>query len=141
MVLMYIDACGSLKAGNTTEDVPMAQIGLPFLQEGRDMGAHPTRCSHCSPPADPPDRKPTADAADYCGPAPPTLRYYRHAGVGPVSYRIGSKVYYDRADLDDWLTAKKDASMRRGRDVGTYHFLSQIADRGWQLRSINRWQK
>jgi hypothetical protein len=50
--------------------------------------------------AEPPDRMPTAVAAEYTGLAAATLRYYRHAGIGPASYRIGAKVFYDRVDLD-----------------------------------------
>jgi hypothetical protein len=74
-------------------------------------------CPHCRAlhaHADPPDRMPTADAAKYAGLAESTLRYYRHAGIGPVSYRIGSKVYYDRVDLDAWLAEQKAASVRGG---------------------------
>jgi hypothetical protein len=73
-------------------------------------------CSHCraTHTAEPPDRMATTVAAEYTGLAESTLRYYRHSGIGPVSYRIGSKVYYDRADLDDWLTAQKAQSVRGG---------------------------
>jgi hypothetical protein len=67
-------------------------------------------CHH----SDLPDRLPTADAARYCGLAESTLRYYRHANTGPASYSIGSKVYYDRVDLDDWLAAQRAASLRGG---------------------------
>ncbi|QNJ91184.1 helix-turn-helix domain-containing protein [Mycolicibacterium fluoranthenivorans] len=56
----------------------------------------------------------TAQAASYTGLADATLRYYRHAGIGPVSYRIGSKVFYDRADLDAWLAVQRAASVRGG---------------------------
>ena len=62
----------------------------------------------------PPARLSTAQAAKYTGLAESTLRYYRHAGIGPASYSIGSKVYYDIADLDDWLAAQKAASLRGG---------------------------
>lgn len=62
----------------------------------------------------PPARLSTAQAADYTGLAESTLRYYRHAGIGPASYTIGSKVYYDLADLADWLAAQKAATLRGG---------------------------
>jgi hypothetical protein len=51
-------------------------------------------CPHCRAqhaPVEPHDRMPTAEAARYVGLAESTLRYYRHAGIGPTSYRIGSK--------------------------------------------------
>jgi helix-turn-helix protein len=64
--------------------------------------------------ADPPERMPTADAAEYTGLAAATLRYYRHAGIGPASYRIGAKVFYDRVDLDAWLAEQRAATVRGG---------------------------
>lgn len=62
----------------------------------------------------PPPRLSTAEAAELAGVAESTLRYYRHAGIGPASYTIGSKVYYDLTDLTDWLAAQKAASLRGG---------------------------
>ncbi|MET4432076.1 helix-turn-helix domain-containing protein [Mycolicibacterium sp. 624] len=76
-------------------------------------------CPHCRALhalADPPDRMTTAEAARYTGLADATLRYYRHAGIGPVSYRFGSKVFYDRADLDAWMAAQRAASVRGGAE-------------------------
>jgi DNA-binding transcriptional MerR regulator len=57
----------------------------------------------------------TREAAEYAGVAESTLRYYRHADIGPACYSIGSKVYYDVADLDAWLAAQKAASLRGGK--------------------------
>ena len=62
----------------------------------------------------PPSRLSTAEAAKLAGVAESTLRYYRHAGIGPASYTIGSKVYYDLPDLTDWLAAQKAATLRGG---------------------------
>ncbi len=62
----------------------------------------------------PPARLSTAQAAAYTGLAESTLRYYRHAGTGPASYSIGSKVYYDLTDLADWLAVQKAATLRGG---------------------------
>lgn len=62
----------------------------------------------------PPARLSTAQAAKYTGLAESTLRYYRHAGIGPASYSIGSRVYYDIADCDMWLAAQKAATLRGG---------------------------
>jgi hypothetical protein len=59
-------------------------------------------------------RVPTHVAARITGLAESTLRYYRHANKGPISYLIGSKVYYDVADLDEWLAAQKTATLRGG---------------------------
>ena len=62
----------------------------------------------------PPARLSTAEAARLTGLAESTLRYYRHAGLGPASYTIGSKVFYDLSDLTDWLAAQKAATLRGG---------------------------
>ena len=42
-----------------------------------------------------------------------TLRYWRHLGVGPKSFRLGRRVVYWRADLISWLTEQREASGRR----------------------------
>lgn len=39
----------------------------------------------------------------------PTLRWYRHLGIGPRSYRLGRRVYYDLADLESWVEQQKQA--------------------------------
>ena len=62
----------------------------------------------------PPSRLSTAEAAKFTGLAESTLRYYRHAGIGPASYSISSKVFYDLSDLTDWLAAQKAATLRGG---------------------------
>jgi excisionase family DNA binding protein len=35
-----------------------------------------------------------------------TLRYWRHLGAGPNSFRIGRHVRYRRSDVRAWLNAK-----------------------------------
>lgn len=42
-----------------------------------------------------------------------TLRYYRHAGIGPASFRLHGRVRYRRTDLAAWIT-KEEAATRRG---------------------------
>jgi excisionase family DNA binding protein len=46
-----------------------------------------------------------------------TLRYWRHLGTGPRSFRLGRRVLYRRDDLQSWLKTQhaKDsaASSRR----------------------------
>lgn len=38
-----------------------------------------------------------------------TLRYWRHLGIGPKSFRVGRNVRYWRADLIDWLRRQSGA--------------------------------
>lgn len=56
----------------------------------------------------------TAEASAYAGVPSNTLRYWRHLDTGPTSYRIGTRVVYDVADLDAWLAAEKAKTARGG---------------------------
>jgi predicted DNA-binding transcriptional regulator AlpA len=40
-----------------------------------------------------------------------TLRYWRHLGNGPRSFRIGRRVVYRRTDVNEWI----DAQLERTR--------------------------
>lgn len=37
-----------------------------------------------------------------------TLRYWRHLGTGPTSFRLGRRVLYHRDDLHAWIDARRD---------------------------------
>jgi hypothetical protein len=37
-----------------------------------------------------------------------TLRYWRHLGAGPHSFKIGRRVFYRTSDLNTWLNAQHD---------------------------------
>jgi predicted DNA-binding transcriptional regulator AlpA len=39
-----------------------------------------------------------------------TLRYWRHLGTGPRSFRLGRRVVYRAGDLGAWIDAQADAS-------------------------------
>ncbi|WP_270720528.1 helix-turn-helix domain-containing protein [Mycolicibacterium sp. BiH015] len=56
----------------------------------------------------------TAEAATYLAVAESTLRTWRHTDVGPTSFTLGTKVLYDRTDLDHWLADQKAKSVRGG---------------------------
>jgi excisionase family DNA binding protein len=32
-----------------------------------------------------------------------TVRYWRHVGKGPRSFKVGRRVLYKRSDVQDWL--------------------------------------
>ena len=36
-----------------------------------------------------------------------TLRYWRHLGQGPLSFRIGRNVRYSRSDVAAWVDAQR----------------------------------
>lgn len=44
-----------------------------------------------------------------------SLRWYRTTGDGPRSYKLGGKVFYDRADCDAWVESQKAATARGGQ--------------------------
>ena len=37
-----------------------------------------------------------------------TLRYWRHLGTGPRSFRLGRRVLYRRDDLHSWIDNRRD---------------------------------
>mgnify|MGYP002779702991 CR=1 FL=1 len=37
-----------------------------------------------------------------------TLRYWRHLGTGPRSFRLGRRVLYRRDDLHAWIDAQRE---------------------------------
>lgn len=43
------------------------------------------------------------EAADLLRSPVATLRYWRHLGTGPASFKIGRHVVYRRADIQDWI--------------------------------------
>jgi DNA-binding transcriptional MerR regulator len=40
---------------------------------------------------------------------PATLRYWRHLGAGPRSFRVGKHVRYYRGDVQTWLRTQRNA--------------------------------
>lgn len=36
-----------------------------------------------------------------------TIRYWRHVGKGPRSFKIGRRVLYSRADVETWIAQQK----------------------------------
>lgn len=55
----------------------------------------------------------TEEAGEYLGGVPAgTLRAWRHLGKGPKSFAIGRNVRYRKEDLDAWLEAQYEESVR-----------------------------
>ena len=44
-----------------------------------------------------------------------TLRYWRHLGTGPTSFRLGRRVLYRHDDLHAWIDSRRD----QGSPAGT----------------------
>ncbi|MBE6477845.1 MAG: helix-turn-helix domain-containing protein [Propionibacteriaceae bacterium] len=45
----------------------------------------------------------THELAALCRTSPETVRYWRHVGKGPRSFKLGRRVLYDRKDIDAWI--------------------------------------
>ncbi len=45
----------------------------------------------------------TPEVAELCRSTPETVRYWRHVGYGPPSFRVGRRVLYDAAKVREWL--------------------------------------
>jgi DNA-binding transcriptional MerR regulator len=53
------------------------------------------------------------EAADVLRAPVATLRYWRHLGTGPNSFRLGRRVLYRRTDLRTWIDTQAAQSPRR----------------------------
>jgi excisionase family DNA binding protein len=51
-------------------------------------------------------------AATYLGLTPNTLYIWRHRRRGPASFRMGGRVMYRRATLDEWIHSQEHADSR-----------------------------
>jgi len=36
-----------------------------------------------------------------------TVRYWRHVGYGPPSFKVGRRVLYAEADVESWIESKR----------------------------------
>lgn len=52
----------------------------------------------------------TEEVAELCRTAPETVRYWRHAGKGPASFKLGRRVLYASEDVQQYIRAARDAS-------------------------------
>lgn len=52
----------------------------------------------------------TEQAAKYLSLPAATLRWYRHAGIGPKSYKLGRRLFYDMPDLIEWEQQQRAVS-------------------------------
>lgn len=54
-----------------------------------------------------------AEAAAYLRTPIATLRYWRHCGTGPDSFKIGRRIFYWLSDLRSWLDEQCGAAPAR----------------------------
>jgi hypothetical protein len=46
-----------------------------------------------------------------------TLRYWRHANLGPASFTLGRRIVYRREEVLRWITEQEAATRRGGGDA------------------------
>ena len=54
----------------------------------------------------------TSEVATLCRTPPDTVRYWRHVGKGPASFRVGRRVLYPSAAVEEWLAALQAGEVR-----------------------------
>lgn len=60
-----------------------------------------------SAPGHEPELLTISEAAELVRAPVATLRYWRHLGAGPRSFRLGRRVLYRRDDLTAWIDAQQ----------------------------------
>lgn len=51
----------------------------------------------------------TEEVAELLRAKPGTVRYWRHVGEGPASFRVGRRVLYAREDVEKFITTKRQS--------------------------------
>lgn len=49
----------------------------------------------------------TEEVAALLRTTPQTVRYWRHVGKGPQSFKVGRRVLYARVDVEAWVAAAR----------------------------------
>ncbi|MFS3127483.1 helix-turn-helix domain-containing protein [Nocardioides sp. Bht2] len=62
-----------------------------------------------------PDHMTTAEVSELIRTPAETVRYWRHIGKGPRSFKVGRRVLYRRSDVDSWLEAQYAAGDQAGQ--------------------------
>ena len=52
----------------------------------------------------------TKSVSNWTGIPEETLRYWRHRGEGPVSFKLGRRVVYARDDVESWIARQRELS-------------------------------
>ncbi|TWS19385.1 helix-turn-helix domain-containing protein [Tsukamurella asaccharolytica] len=68
------------------------------------------------PPADPgpmPERFTPVTLAAYFGLSRQTVYGWIHRGQGPASYRVGGRRFFDRVDVEAWVSVQKAEDVAR----------------------------
>jgi DNA-binding transcriptional MerR regulator len=50
----------------------------------------------------------THEVAELCRTSPETVRYWRHVGRGPQSFKLGRRVLYSADDVSTWIDGARE---------------------------------
>jgi excisionase family DNA binding protein len=59
-----------------------------------------------------PENMTTTEVAELFRTSPETVRYWRHVGRGPKSFKVGRKVLYAREDVEAYSRAARNEAAR-----------------------------
>ena len=51
----------------------------------------------------------TEEVAEIARTTAPTVRYWRHMGIGPEGFRVGRRILYREQDVESWLLQRQKA--------------------------------
>lgn len=60
----------------------------------------------------------TEEVAEYFRTAPGTVRYWRHIGRGPASFKVGRRVLYRESDVQEWQAAALSCARQGSSTTG-----------------------
>jgi hypothetical protein len=84
-----------------------------------------------------PNRLTTRQASEWLGLPEATLRWYRHRGDrGPRSYQLGSRIFYDLGDLEQWEQEQKAQTARGWSAVTSQRVTPTAAKASAQLNVL-----
>src|SRR4051794_10507671 len=55
----------------------------------------------------------TSELAELCRTSENTVRYWRHIGAGPPSFKLGRRVLYDAEAVEEWLRRAQESDLGR----------------------------
>jgi predicted DNA-binding transcriptional regulator AlpA len=56
----------------------------------------------------------TDEVAEMCRTSPNTVRFWRHVGKGPRSFKLGRRVLYAKGDVESWIKELQRADASTG---------------------------
>jgi predicted DNA-binding transcriptional regulator AlpA len=84
-----------------------AEIPPRPLERGWRMSTYLHRVSADAPE---PRYLTSVEVAELCRTSPESVRFWRHTGKGPKSFKLGRRVLYDVEDVEAWIAEARNAA-------------------------------